>query len=528
MFKPGLSLRSGTKIYDAVADDLFSTKTFGDTLLKIILDKDLMKDIRMIALYGSWGSGKTTLSHYLKATSVGSAYIEIFEAWHYEYKDDLALSLFYTISEAMEKKDGIQEQTIKSIEKGFMTILKLIKNVVINTNITIGDPITGAVLELDFPQAYAETTKGDEQLENSTYRSLKLLNELFKKFIEEFIDVDKPLIIIIDDLDRCEPENVLKLLSFVKHFFTHTDRIKFICTIDQEAVKRSINLKYGDTIKSSEYLEKLFDITLNLPVNKSPLYYIMPMVIEDSTNSIADNFSLFLKAIELTNPRQLLKCVNRMQILIEVMFAGEWYKYIFPQGSISDGAQYKSMSYLENKLFHDLLIYFIMLKEYYHEEFNSMLDFELKRLVIESNSKGLQTQAASSSVVDLGAKVPKDNCMCLSLFVQDRHSSTPSSPMLHGSTLDKLHEAYNSLITMLLSPHFSLTSSGTLITSGHSEVQAVINRSRHSPLMKNSACIINALFEMYELRANRFFFKAEYLTNIDLDIYWLYQFVLEH
>ena len=78
--------------------DLFGTydkMQFIKTFLEEEADSEYIKENNMIALYGSWGSGKTTLIQTLKKElDKKKCKSIVFYAWKYEKDQNLAFSLY--------------------------------------------------------------------------------------------------------------------------------------------------------------------------------------------------------------------------------------------------------------------------------------------------------------------------------------------------------------------------------------------------------------------------------------------------
>jgi hypothetical protein len=126
----------------------------------------------------------------------------------------------------------------------------------------------------------------------------------------------------VDDLDRCEPENVLNLITALKLFFTYGEKTVFLSGIDKDAVTKAVKTKYRDVIKSEEYMEKVFDISFNMPKTFSLKKMLQPYFfdvtvrnrnakVHQSTEVIED----FFKSINFTTPRHIKKVLNKYQIL---------------------------------------------------------------------------------------------------------------------------------------------------------------------------------------------------------------------
>ncbi len=90
-----------------------------------------------------------------------------------------------------------------------------------------------------------------------------------KDALEEFEleepDDFKPLVYIIDDLDRCNPTFAVRVLERMKHLFA-VPNVVFVMAIDKQQMAYSINGYYGsDSINSEDYLQKFIDIDYRLP-----------------------------------------------------------------------------------------------------------------------------------------------------------------------------------------------------------------------------------------------------------------------
>ena len=93
--------------------------------------------------------------------------------------------------------------------------------------------------------------------------------EEFRKALENLVEFTaqdgKPLIFIIDELDRCNPRFAVKVLERVKHLFS-VPNIVFILSIDKTQLCHSICGYYGsDNLNAEEYLKRFIDIEYKLP-----------------------------------------------------------------------------------------------------------------------------------------------------------------------------------------------------------------------------------------------------------------------
>lgn len=92
--------------------------------------------------------------------------------------------------------------------------------------------------------------------------------ELVKILVENKI---KPLIIIVDELDRCRPDYALKTLEIIKHLFD-IDNLYVILPINKEAIDEAVKSTYGQMINSENYVRKLITENYILPVSTEEDY----------------------------------------------------------------------------------------------------------------------------------------------------------------------------------------------------------------------------------------------------------------
>jgi hypothetical protein len=99
---------------------------------------------------------------------------------------------------------------------------------------------------------------------------LKKIVRLFNKTVET---TNKPICIVIDDLDRCRPDYIVALLQGVQTIFRHRN-VAYVVPADRNWIKTSFETQYKDpkdTVGSPSqplgylFLEKLFQVSTPLP-----------------------------------------------------------------------------------------------------------------------------------------------------------------------------------------------------------------------------------------------------------------------
>ena len=73
-----------------------------------------------------------------------------------------------------------------------------------------------------------------------------------------------PLVIIIDELDRCKPNYAVEVLEKIKHLFL-VDNVVFVLSMHHEQLEESIKKVYGSNLDAHTYLQKFIDYPTRLP-----------------------------------------------------------------------------------------------------------------------------------------------------------------------------------------------------------------------------------------------------------------------
>lgn len=126
---------------------------------------------------------------------------------------------------------------------------------------SIADCVTGRSIKDFF-----EAIKGKDFFEQLKER--EAITKLMKDFFDAAIGQEcNRLVIFIDELDRCKPPFAVHLLERIKHFF-NDDRITFVFSLNRDQLQHTIRNFYGNGMDASKYLDKFFDVNINIPEAK--------------------------------------------------------------------------------------------------------------------------------------------------------------------------------------------------------------------------------------------------------------------
>ena len=319
-----------------------------------------------VLLCGDWGSGKSSVLKCL-ANELGTLPSSstprgvIFEAWHYERTGDLLPMLIRTIGEASGVFEENQEENKKQNDrkKKFKEIFSL--SLSIGTHVggvlskALGIPILPDLLKTIYPilsdadktkkKAPEADSKGLNGLPKDPVRELR--KEL-NTFIKEVWGEVQP-VILIDDLDRCNPDSMVSLLEAIRFLVADTLggpgnpeplRCKFVVAIDHGIVTQAITNKFLgiEGFDGNRYLEKIFPYSFYLPTvyDQDATFLLKEMLKNyrdrDWSLNLIDAVAQVLKRPFFANPRLILRTSLRYFLVLEYLSDGQSIKDIQPIG----------------------------------------------------------------------------------------------------------------------------------------------------------------------------------------------------
>lgn len=226
-----------------------------------------------IGLYGGWGVGKTFLLKLLmmlnerEKTDLQKQKLHFvyIDAWSYEISGDLALPIIVEIRKLINKKN----LPASDYSKPWLRVVGVLGRAVLDVSLrNLVD------LEWGDVEGYASEVKAKE-LEKSPIKNLgTLVNEIAEtraafvqlvKLVRQSLE-NRRLVLLVDNLDRCAPENVVRLLESVKNYLSAPDECTWVFAMDAGVVASYIDKKYEDTrMDGNSYLDKIIPEQYHIP-----------------------------------------------------------------------------------------------------------------------------------------------------------------------------------------------------------------------------------------------------------------------
>lgn len=322
-------------------NDTFNTYDKALSIVKFLElqeNQQLISENNLIAIYGKWGSGKSSLMKTIENNLNKKKFETIwYDTWKYETDDNVPYSLLKYILRN-NKWESFKEKSENFLDNAYDLLKGFSKGIEFNLGIISFKP--GEALET---------------IQNDQNKAPDLtVWEKYQEFKENFSNItfnDKKLIVFLDDLDRCDSNNIISLISSIKQLLSINKNIIFIIGIDREAVSKALSNKYNnDYNKAEEYLEKIFPINFNIiPTIKYET--INPILSELLSLNINDtNIILnFFDKIQFNNPRHIKKVIRKYCLVKSYL-----------QNMDID---------LKNKSIVIIILYFIILNNFYPDEY---------------------------------------------------------------------------------------------------------------------------------------------------------------
>jgi sulfur relay (sulfurtransferase) DsrC/TusE family protein len=333
-------------------DDLLETKKYANTLKEVITNS---KTPFTIGLFGEWGSGKSSIVNTAqndleKDTNEKIKFIK-YDAWKYA-NDSFRRMFLKTVQNELNIEGTsdfeafyVDKNTTTKIDKkvntsfivmslliiliGFGSIFLISDDTSIEWKITV--PLLIVVIGMsvsiarNFFDAYKVTVQNpkifapeqfedifDEMIDSAL--TTKTITKPQKWIQGEFKEnkIDK-IVIIIDNIDRCDKETAYELLTNIKNFLER-DGIIFVVPIDDSALRRHLKDKNNEDKKEAdEFLRKFFNVTLKIKHFQSRDLFIFTNELnkKNEMNLSPDTIDIIAKEYA-TNPRRVIQLLNNL------------------------------------------------------------------------------------------------------------------------------------------------------------------------------------------------------------------------
>jgi hypothetical protein len=257
-------------------EDVLDRKQSADILTQFV---GSITEPFVLAIDSPWGTGKTTFLQMWAKVLRKHGYKHIaFNAWQNDFSDSPLVSLIAEVGSSL-KHMGLDGVEMNGAQKAYEATKKIGASL-IKTMIPIAVKLgTAGVLEAaDLkPSEFSHVAEEWAKKQIEKHEKAKGTIEDFKKSLVTFVSTinnhkkgedAKPVIFIIDEMDRCRPDYAVALLEKLKHLF-NIPGLVFVLALDIQQLGESVKSVYGAGINAKEYLKRFIDLHYHLPEPKT-------------------------------------------------------------------------------------------------------------------------------------------------------------------------------------------------------------------------------------------------------------------
>jgi hypothetical protein len=247
----------------------------------------LTSDSRVINLNGIYGSGKTEFIRRLYVELANQKHPVVYiDVWESDFSNnplavicsELLQQIEYVFKEkapnGKAKNKSEAKKTFNQLKGKLGTCLQYLEAGIIFT----GEPSSIAATKLaskvvsttkdlptnNKPQQYIEAVQKNHIEAVQAVKDIKEHITFLSELIETIYELNIPIVILIDELDRCRPTYAIEVLEAIKHFF-ETKGCTFLVATNTEVLEHSVKSVYGVDFDAKLYLRRFFDRKISLP-----------------------------------------------------------------------------------------------------------------------------------------------------------------------------------------------------------------------------------------------------------------------
>lgn len=250
--------------------DIFGHKAFGERLANVVagIDQPLT-----LLLDGPWGCGKSTFVRQWAGLlrQRGMEVIE-FDAFANDHHEDAFIVLAGEIIARLGDAENRTTNLLQMAAKAGAALLPVAARIAVRAASLgfldakdLGETVEAVGREIGDDAAKAAERAVSERLRQAG-EERQALDSFRQALMEMAAGLNKkPLVFIIDELDRCRPPFALDLLERIKHLFA-VPGVAFVLVSNLDQLAAAVKGAYGPDTDGRVYLEKFYDLRATLPL----------------------------------------------------------------------------------------------------------------------------------------------------------------------------------------------------------------------------------------------------------------------
>jgi hypothetical protein len=271
-----------------------------------------------IGIFGEWGTGKTSLMRLIERQLSGNPNIVTvwFNAWRYEKEEHPVIPLVGTIVQALEKHKGLSQRfgasgrqlirSLRAIAYGF------------SAKSTVKVP---GFAEVEASFVAKDMIDRNERLTPDPLLDRSLYFGAFNSLEDVKLRDSVRIVVLIDDLDRCFPDQAIRLLESIKLVLAQPGFI-FVLGVARQVIEGYLQHRYSEEygikdFKGQLYLDKIVQLPFHIPPSTGRMGEFCQYLLTGQPPALVDELASMLPAVAEalgSNPRALIRFVNNILI----------------------------------------------------------------------------------------------------------------------------------------------------------------------------------------------------------------------
>ncbi|MBV9794034.1 MAG: hypothetical protein JO016_08840 [Actinobacteria bacterium] len=278
-----------------------------------------------IGVFGEWGVGKTSLMRLVQADLAPTDNVVTvwFNAWRFEKEEHPIVPLVGTIIQELEKYRSRKEK-LKDSTRGLIRALRAV---------AYGFSAKSTVKVPGFAEVEASFVAKDmidrqEQIAPDPLLDRSLYYGAFNALEAIDLPADLRIVVLIDDLDRCFPDQAIRLLESIKLVLAQRGFI-FVLGVARQVIEGYLQHRYSSDygikdFKGQLYLDKIVQLPFHIPPNAGRMDEFCARVLDGQPPEISSQLGATLPTIAEAlggNPRAVIRFINN--ILVDMAISSE-------------------------------------------------------------------------------------------------------------------------------------------------------------------------------------------------------------
>ena len=217
----------------------------------------------VLAVDAAWGTGKTTFikiwEQFLRNHQFPVVRIN---AWETDYSGDPFIALTSELAEGLSGcTEPTQQEKVEAFKDAAKKVLRRVAPGMVRL-LASNIPIVGGELSHELGSYLEGALSEHPEVQRSVKEFRNKLQEMAAALSTP--EQNRPVVVFIDELDRCRPTYAIELLEVAKHFFS-VDNMVFVLAVNREQLAHSVKAVYGSSFDANGYLSRFFDADFLLP-----------------------------------------------------------------------------------------------------------------------------------------------------------------------------------------------------------------------------------------------------------------------